>query len=142
MPAKYTPYISAYLQFCEDHKPEIGTVDGEPMIEYRGVGIVGGMKCGYTLDRAAWLWGGPFLIELKTTHARESYWKFQLAAYETFAPRMDGQTEPYRRIAVQLKPDGRYDFGEEYKNLAHDKAVFRSALHVASVHVAEGRVKE
>lgn len=128
-------YIDAYQRFTEALKPEWVT------IEHRGVMEVNGMLCGFMHDRAGWIHGDAYMVELKCAYAPEDWWKYQLAGYVIGAEKLPGQKAPYKRLAVQLKPDGTYKLFPYDKNYAHDLSVFRSALHLASVHVAEGRGK-
>lgn len=128
-------YIAAYRKACADFKPKWHT------IEKFGVMEVNGMQCGFMNDRGGYIDGRPWIVELKTSFAEEDWWKYQLAGYAIGAEEMPGQKEPYNIMAWQLKPDGTYR-AYTYKDMAHNKAVFRSALHLASVHVSEGRLKK
>jgi hypothetical protein len=128
-------YIAAYRSFIKKEQPEWHT------IESRGVMEVNGMLCGYTNDRGGYIKGEPYVVDLKCALTAEDYWAYQVAGYALGMDKMPGQTTPYRRMVVHLKPDSTYKV-IPYPNDAHDTAVFKSALHIASIHVAEGRVKE
>lgn len=129
------PYVLAYQKFLDKYSPKW------EMIEHRGVMDLNGMICGYTLDRAGWIDGKPYMVDFKTAVEHSPAWAYQTAAYSLAAPRLNGQVGPYHRMALQLNPDE--DFKEfPYTNHRHDESVFRSALHISSIHVLEGRVKD
>lgn len=129
-------YIAAYRKAVEELKPSWVT------IEERDVMVVNGMPCGLTRDRLGWIDGRPWIVELKCAYDEEDWWKYQLAGYEIDAKHMPEQKEPYNIMAWHLKPDSTYKVCDYTKHLTHARAVFKSALHIASIHVAEGRLKD
>lgn len=116
------PYVNAWLLFRQEAKftPEL--------IEHKGIAAVDGMEYGFTLDRLGMFNGRPVLIEIKCTAGVEISWGPQLAGYE-LALRPTTRMA-LRRIAVHLKPNGKYSLIEY--NDAKDYQVFKWALGVES----------
>lgn len=104
MQPEWAPYIDAYLLFCE----EIGFTPDPEWVEKSGVFTFNGMKFGYTIDRVGTISTikQKVVVELKCAYKAEPSWKLQTAAYEMVVPRKPG--EYLSRLAVQLKPDGKY----------------------------------
>jgi hypothetical protein len=104
-------YLDAWREFCEKMKFKPRTVE---VPRYHPLGYAGTEDCE----------NEEFDIDRKTG-AVQKWTALQLVAYQHFHPRPHTR----RRIAVQLKPDGRYaitEFGPS--TAAADWAAFQSAL--------------
>jgi len=104
MQSEWAPFIDAYLLFCD----EVGFTPDPEWTEKSGVYTFNGMKFGYTVDRVGRISSVKqrVVLDLKTAYAQSPSWKLQLAAYAMVVPVKPG--EVLSRVAVQLKPDGKY----------------------------------
>lgn len=85
------------------------------LLEFRMIATIEGRKVGGTLDRTGKLEGFDSLIEIKCTAGHEVSWGPQTAMYEMIlrtleSPKIrnDARCAFYRRVAVWLRPTGRY----------------------------------
>jgi hypothetical protein len=123
------PYVTAWMKFRNecDFAPKL--------LEFRGIGEVGGMKYGYTLDREGLFNGRDSIIEIKCTASVEVSWGPQTAAYELARRKIDGKVRS--RVAVHLKPSGTYSLVK--LDDVNDYRVFQWALGLESWKRAKGK---
>jgi hypothetical protein len=104
----WRPYVDAWARFVTQAKFIVTEI--EQKVFHPGLFYAG------QLDRIGYLDGEPVILDIKTTSTMSAAVGCQLIAYEEARkadPDYSGP-EKYKRIAVQLKPDGKFAM-HEYK---------------------------
>lgn len=122
-------YLEAWIKFRKETRIEIHA------IEQRGICVADGMPYGYTFDRDCTFEGYRTLLEIKCTAGVEISWGPQTAAYEIPLRAQDGKAR--RRVAVHLKPDGKYSLVA--LNDVKDYQVWKWALALETWKQTKGR---
>lgn len=132
IPEEIVPYFAAWKDFVR----EFDFIAEQDEIERPRVVTVAGFEYAMTPDAIGTMRGVPTVIERKCTAAPHKSWGLQLAAYEAGAKRPAGYRN-YKRVAVQLKPDGTfrpYPFEDPA-----DFGVF-AAMHVTATWILNNRL--
>lgn len=137
VPEAATPYILAAEKFVEEtqFKPEL--------VEYQNCVTLPQGPVGFRIDAKGKIGGYPVILEVKCALKEEKSWAVQLAGYEEciLALGMKPEGAPvYKRIACQLRPDGRYKLWL-YED-RRDKIVWQQALFLATWKMNNGYALE
>lgn len=116
---RITPYLSAWQQFVADFAPEWTAI--EKVVFHSQQRYAG------KIDRLAVVNGEQWwLIDLKTSSALHPSTAVQLAGYQWA---LQSEVSGLRRVAVHLKPNGRYHVAH-YNNDEADRETFAALLNI------------
>jgi hypothetical protein len=103
------PRCMGYVLSYERFKDETGFVASH--VEFSGAVRLPQGNFAFTVDRLGTFQGLPVVFEIKCTLKQENSWRCQLAGYVDCIKALGFKPEgapTWKRIAVQLKPDGTY----------------------------------
>jgi hypothetical protein len=131
--SRCVPYILAYETFCEEANFTATHV------ELAGAVRLPQGPTAFTLDRIGMMGGFSAIVDLKCTTQIEKSCQVQLAGYEDCILALGYKPEgspTFKRLAVQLKPDGKYKCYPYHDPT--DKNVWRWSLALATWKMRQG----
>lgn len=120
LPLEFRGYLIGYEKFIKEIKPIF--FETEKKVASKLLRFAG------TLDRTAKINGTDYIIDFKTSKAKQKTWRLQLAGYQIAYLEMTGRK--LETASLRLHPDGKYflDFYSETQE--QDAAAFAGAVQL------------